>query len=100
MDRRNFFKIVSTASTGIMTGACGKKVERYIPLLVSDQELVPGEEAWHPGICGECEAGCGIIARVMDGEQLTFSNEFDAVFSNAALHWMRRPDDVIAERGR
>jgi trans-aconitate methyltransferase len=37
----------------------------------------------------------GLDARVMNGEQLTFSNEFDAVFSNAALHWMRRPDDVI-----
>ena len=70
MDRRNFFKILSTASTGVMTGACGKKVEHYIPLLVSDQELAPGEEAWHPGICGECEAGCGIIARVMEGERI------------------------------
>jgi anaerobic selenocysteine-containing dehydrogenase len=70
MDRRNFFKILSTASTGVMTGACGKKVERYIPLLVSDQEMLPGEEAWHPGICGECEAGCGIITRVMEGERL------------------------------
>jgi trans-aconitate methyltransferase len=38
----------------------------------------------------------GLDARVMDGEQLTFSNEFDAVFSNAALHWMRRADDVMA----
>jgi trans-aconitate methyltransferase len=27
-------------------------------------------------------------ARVMDGGRLTFSAEFDAVFSNAALHWM------------
>jgi len=35
-------------------------------------------------------------ARVMDGQHLTFDNEFDAVFSNAALHWMRRADDVIA----
>ncbi|MDP9150243.1 MAG: class I SAM-dependent methyltransferase [Myxococcota bacterium] len=33
---------------------------------------------------------------VMDGERLSFCEEFDAVFSNAALHWMRRPDDVIA----
>jgi trans-aconitate methyltransferase len=32
---------------------------------------------------------------VMDGQQLTFDQEFDAVFSNAALHWMKRPDDVI-----
>lgn len=38
----------------------------------------------------------GIDARVMDAHCLDFENEFDAVFSNAALHWMKRPDDVIA----
>jgi SAM-dependent methyltransferase len=38
----------------------------------------------------------GVDARVMDGENLAFANEFDAVFSNAALHWMRNPDKVIA----
>ncbi len=38
----------------------------------------------------------GVDARVMDGENLAFHNEFDAVFSNAALHWMRHPDKVIA----
>jgi trans-aconitate methyltransferase len=30
----------------------------------------------------------GIDAHVMDGQALTFNAEFDAVFSNAALHWM------------
>jgi SAM-dependent methyltransferase len=35
-------------------------------------------------------------ARVMDGEHLSFESEFDAVFSNAALHWMRNPDAVLA----
>jgi SAM-dependent methyltransferase len=38
----------------------------------------------------------GLDAHVMDGQALTFENEFDAVFSNAALHWMKRADDVIA----
>jgi trans-aconitate methyltransferase len=38
----------------------------------------------------------GLDARVMDGEHLELDGEFDAVFSNAALHWMKRPDDVIA----
>jgi SAM-dependent methyltransferase len=38
----------------------------------------------------------GVDARVMDGEHLGFDREFDAVFSNAALHWMRNPDKVIA----
>src|ERR1700736_6489252 len=30
----------------------------------------------------------GLDALVMDGERLSFDSEFDAVFSNAALHWM------------
>ncbi len=38
----------------------------------------------------------GLDAYVMDGQRLTFQDEFDAVFSNAALHWMTRADDVIA----
>src|SRR5580765_7562418 len=38
----------------------------------------------------------GLDARVMDAEALTFDGEFDAVFSNAAMHWMRNPDVVIA----
>jgi trans-aconitate methyltransferase len=38
----------------------------------------------------------GLDARVMDGQSLAFAAEFDAVFSNAALHWMLQPDRVIA----
>ncbi len=37
----------------------------------------------------------GVAASVADAQQLEFINEFDAVFSNAALHWMKKPDDVI-----
>jgi trans-aconitate methyltransferase len=38
----------------------------------------------------------GIDARIGDGQALAFDHEFDAVFSNAALHWMREPDRVLA----
>lgn len=37
----------------------------------------------------------GLDARVADGEALSFDGAFDAVFSNAALHWMRRPAAVL-----
>jgi len=37
----------------------------------------------------------GLEAHVASGEQLDFDDEFDAVFSNAALHWMRQADRVI-----
>jgi trans-aconitate methyltransferase len=32
----------------------------------------------------------------MDGHDLAFDRPFDAVFSNAALHWMQQPEQVIA----
>ncbi len=38
----------------------------------------------------------GVAVVVMDGERLAFARPFDAVFSNAALHWMIRPDAVLA----
>jgi len=38
----------------------------------------------------------GLDARVADGQSLQYANEFDAVFSNAALHWMKNTEGVIS----
>lgn len=38
----------------------------------------------------------GIDARVVPGQSLAFDGEFDAVFSNAALHWMHPPEAVLS----
>src|SRR5436190_1325303 len=37
----------------------------------------------------EAARGRGLDARVCDAAQLPLTAEFDAVFSNAALHWMK-----------
>ena len=37
----------------------------------------------------------GLDARVAHAESLTFDAEFDAVFSNAVLHWIRDADGVL-----
>ncbi|MGC2398177.1 MAG: class I SAM-dependent methyltransferase [Acidobacteriaceae bacterium] len=37
----------------------------------------------------------GVDARCVRGEALAFEREFDAVFSNAALHWMNDHDAVL-----
>ena len=37
----------------------------------------------------------GLNVRVLDGHKLDFDQAFEAVFSNAALHWMLDPDAVI-----
>ena len=43
----------------------------------------------------------GLDARVMDATKLSFEEEFDAVFSNAVLHWLKHdPDAAIASAYR
>jgi trans-aconitate methyltransferase len=39
----------------------------------------------------------GVCAVVMDGHGLGLKQRFDAVFSNAALHWMKRANEVAAD---
>jgi trans-aconitate methyltransferase len=40
--------------------------------------------------------GRGLDVAVVDGQHLALKQRFDAVFSNAALHWMKRAEGVIA----
>ena len=67
MDRRNFFRILSTTSAGALATSCGKKTDALLPLLVPEHEIVPGEEQWRPAVCTECGAGCGTLVRIMEG---------------------------------
>jgi menaquinone reductase, molybdopterin-binding-like subunit len=70
MKRRDFLKtggVVGTA--GLILDGCGKP-QQLIPLLVSEDQFVPGEEGWIRSLCQQCSAGCGITVRVMQGESI------------------------------
>ena len=56
-----------------------------VKLLEAGAEVV-GLDSSAPFV--EAARARGIDARLGDGQRLDFSHEFDAVFSNAALHWM------------
>jgi SAM-dependent methyltransferase len=62
-------------------------------LAATGAELV-GVDA-SPDLLGAAR-GRGLDVRECDANALPFLREFDAVFSNAALHWMRDPDAVVA----
>jgi SAM-dependent methyltransferase len=38
----------------------------------------------------------GLVTQIVDAVALPYYEEFDAVFSNAVLHWIKRADEMIA----
>ncbi|QLH38643.1 MAG: methyltransferase domain-containing protein [Defluviicoccus sp.] len=68
----------------ILDLGCGDGV--LMQALVDAGAEVVGVDASPDMVAAACARG--FDARVADGQQLPFEAEFDAVFSNAALHWM------------
>ena len=75
----------------IMDLGCGdgalteKIVARGARVVGTDASIAQARAATHRGL---------LIVGV-DGHHLCFKRRFDAVFSNAALHWMKRPERVV-----
>ena len=73
MDRRRFFKITAITGTTAALASCGNP-ENQIVRFIPDDELTPGVAVWKPSVCPLCAAGCGVTARVMDGDAEVFRN--------------------------
>jgi len=67
MNRRDFFKIVTTSGAAAAMSGCHEAAERLLPHVVPNEQLVPGVASWFATVCRECPAGCGVIARNLDG---------------------------------
>ncbi|MFT3925865.1 MAG: methyltransferase domain-containing protein [Myxococcales bacterium] len=80
------------AGERVLDLACG---EGSLALELASQGVeVVGVDA-SPELIAAAQAR-GVDARVMDAQALPFVAEFDAVFSNAALHWMPQIEAVFA----
>lgn len=80
------------AGERILDLGCGDGV-LTLKLREAGAEVVGADSA--PDMIATAQAK-GLDARLTDAEALPFAAEFDAVFSNAALHWMLKPEAVIA----
>ncbi len=97
-------RFVSELGAGVVKWLEPRRGERILDLGCGDGALSvrlveAGAHVVGIDTCADLLKGArrrGLDAREMDGHELTFREEFDAVFSNAALHWMTRPRDVAA----
>jgi menaquinone reductase, molybdopterin-binding-like subunit len=71
MDRRRFLKVTAITGTSAALSSCGSP-ENQIIRFVPDEEIAPGIAVWKPSVCPLCAAGCGVTARVMDGDAEVF----------------------------
>ena len=89
MDRRHFIKLTAITGTTAALTACGNP-ENQIIRFIPEDDLVPGVATYKPSICPLCAAGCGVIARVMEGDAEVFRNGQAGVIRMGARQEARR----------
>ncbi len=100
MKRRDFLKTGGIAGTaGLILDGCGQP-QQLIPLLISEEQFVPGEERWVRTLCQQCSAGCGINVRVMSGESIrTINGQQKRMKAEQAKKIEGNPDHPISMGG-
>jgi SAM-dependent methyltransferase len=97
-------RFVSELARPVVDLLAPRKGERVLDLGCGDGVLTEAIAAYGAEVLGAdlseellaAAAAKGLKVQWVDGHELPFEDEFDAVFTNAALHWMRRPELVIA----
>jgi anaerobic selenocysteine-containing dehydrogenase len=97
MDRRHFIKLTAISGTTAALTACGNP-ENQIIRFIPEEDLVPGIATWKPSICPLCSAGCGVIARVMEGDAEVFRNgQAGVIRMGLAKKLEGNPEDPISQ---
>ena len=97
-------RFVADLAGGVFNLLAARAGERILDLGCGDGALTAKIAASGAEVVGvdnspsmvEAARTLGLDARVVNGESLPFVLEFDAVFSNAALHWIRDQEAMLA----
>jgi anaerobic selenocysteine-containing dehydrogenase/Fe-S-cluster-containing dehydrogenase component len=69
--RRDFLKLVGlSGATAAISGCSPGPVEKLVPYLIPEEEIIPGEATWYASVCGECPAGCGMLVKTAEGRAI------------------------------
>src|SRR3989449_782980 len=85
MNRRDFFRIVTASGATAAVTGCQRTAENILPLVVPNEQIVPGVAAWFATVCRECPAGCGVIAKNREGRVVKLEGNPDHPVNQGAL---------------
>jgi len=109
ISRRSFLKIAGLASSALTLEACRpERATKLIPYLVPEENVLPGVPAFYRTVCNECNAGCGVVARVREGRVIKLEGNPDNPINagalcargQAALQGVYNPDRLPEPRRR
>lgn len=67
LSRRDFLKGAGALAGGLVLAGCEDPYALEKPPVPGGEGWIKGEEKWIPSVCGQCQAGCGIRVRVVEG---------------------------------
>src|SRR5216117_2025852 len=85
MNRRDFFRVVAASGATAAASGCQQATETILPLVVPNEQIVPGVAAWFATVCRECPAGCGVIAKNREGRVVKLEGNPDHPVNQGAL---------------
>jgi molybdopterin-containing oxidoreductase family iron-sulfur binding subunit len=86
LNRRSFLKAAGFAFSGALLSGCQRAPTRLaLPQVVQPPEQTPGRPLYYATTCGECSAGCGVLAKSMDGRPIKLEGNPDHPLSRGGL---------------
>ncbi len=102
-NRRDFLKLMgATGATAAMVGCSAEPPERLVPYLIHPEEVIPGKATWYATVCRECPAGCGMLAKTIEGRAVKVEGNPDhpsnqgrlCARGQASLQGLYNPDRI------
>ena len=73
IDFEMFFGSERRPCGGIASVGCEPAARKLIPYVIPDENVTPGVATYYATTCAECEAGCGIVAKVREGRVINLA---------------------------